>query len=368
MKSVRAVIASALALAVSPVFAGSEKPGALTQEEKVARGRYLVTIVGCNDCHTPHLAGPQGPEMDPKLLLSGHPETRRQNTASSWAFCSDDTSTAWIGPWGTSFARNLTQDKETGIGRWSEKDFFDTLRTGRRMGTGRHLLEPMPWRWFAQMRDDDIRSIFAYLKTVKPIKNRVPDAVPPMVPQDAAADSATAAADGGAEPPAGGRVMTPAEMVARGKYLVTIVGCNDCHTPHVVGSEGPQMDSTLMLSGHPEDRDPNKPLMWTVCSAASYTAMTGPWGTTFTRNLTPDKQTGIGSWTEQNFVDTMRTGRRMGKGRQLQEPMPWRWFAEMTDEDLQSIYAYLMTVKPIKNHVPEPRPLAGPAAPASKAR
>jgi hypothetical protein len=116
------------------------------------------------------------------------------------------------------------------------------------------------------------------------------------------------------------------------------------------------MDSSLMLSGHPGARDPKKPLQWAVCSSATSTAVTGPWGTTYTRNLTPDKDTGIGNWTEQNFVDTMRTGRRMGKGRQLLEPMPWRWFAEMTDEDLGSIYAYLMTLKPIKNHVPEPKP------------
>ena len=95
---------------------------------------------------------------------------------------------------------------------------------------------------------------------------------------------------------------------------------------------------------------------------ATMTSWAGPWGVSFTRNLTPDKETGLGDWTEQNFVETIRTGRRMGKGRELLPPMPVQAFKNMTDEDLKSIFAYLKTIPTIKNKVPEPLPPPGQPA------
>jgi mono/diheme cytochrome c family protein len=87
--------------------------------------------------------------------------------------------TAWAGPWGISFTANLTPDPDTGLGRWSEQDFIDTIRSGRHRGRGRRLLPPMPWFAYATMTDDDLRAIFAYLRTLKPVVNRVPQPIPP---------------------------------------------------------------------------------------------------------------------------------------------------------------------------------------------
>jgi hypothetical protein len=89
-------------------------------------------------------------------------------------------------------------------------------------------------------------------------------------------------------------------------------------------------------------------------AAATMTAWSGPWGVSFTRNLTPDPETGIGKWTEQNFIDSLRNGKIMGKGRPLLPPMPWAMYGTLTDEDLKAMFAYLKTIPPVKNRVPEP--------------
>ena len=86
------------------------------------------------------------------------------------------------------------------------------------------------------------------------------------------------------------------------------------------------------------------------------TAFSGPWGISYTANLTPDENTGIGIWDEDMFVKTIRNGRHMGEGRPLQPPMPWPWFAKMTDDDLKSVFAYLRTIPPIQNRVPDYQP------------
>ena len=157
------------------------------------------------------------------------------------------------------------------------------------------------------------------------------------------------------------------KLVNRGKYLVNAVGCNDCHTPWKMGPKGPEPDMTRFLSGHPQDMPlPPAPVAppgpWIGAFAATMTAWSGPWGVSFTRNLTADKETGLGDWTEQNFIATMRTGKRMGKGRDLLPPMPWPAFKNMTDSDLKSIFAYLKTIPVVKNKVPEPIPPAGQPA------
>jgi hypothetical protein len=98
-------------------------------------------------------------------------------------------------------------------------------------------------------------------------------------------------------------------------------------------------------------------------SAATNTAWAGPWGVSFTANLTPDPETGLGRWTDQQFIDTMRSGRRMGRGRELLPPMPWQSLTAATDQDLKAIFAYLQSLPAIKNQRPEPTP---PAPAASK--
>jgi hypothetical protein len=146
--------------------------------------------------------------------------------------------------------------------------------------------------------------------------------------------------------------------VKRGDYLVNAMGCTDCHTPHVMGPDGPEPDNTRFLSGHPADMSlppPPAPVgPWIASFAATMTAWSGPWGQSYTRNLTPDKETGLGDWTEEQFLQTIRTGRQQGRGRALLPPMPWPVIKNLTDEDLKAMFAYLQTIPTIKNKVPDP--------------
>jgi mono/diheme cytochrome c family protein len=147
--------------------------------------------------------------------------------------------------------------------------------------------------------------------------------------------------------------------VERGRYLVTVGGCNDCHTPLRMGANGPEPDIARMLSGHPEDLPlttpaPSLDAPWATTAAATMTAFSGPWGVSFAANLTPDDNTGIGTWSEELFIRTLRTGRHWGTARSILPPMPWQNFSQMTDSDLGALYAYLRTIKPIVNHVPAP--------------
>ena len=153
------------------------------------------------------------------------------------------------------------------------------------------------------------------------------------------------------------------DSVARGRYLVTVAGCNDCHTPWKVGPNGPEPDMSRMLSGHPQDvavksaaKPPEEP--WVMIAAATNTAWSGPWGVSFTANLTPDPETGLGKWTQRNFTETIRTGRHHGRGREILPPMPIRMYRNFTDDDLEAIFAYLGTIPAVRNRVPEPLPPA----------
>ena len=157
--------------------------------------------------------------------------------------------------------------------------------------------------------------------------------------------------------------MTKEEMIQRGEYLVTIGGCNDCHTPKIYGPTGPMEDTTRLLSGHPANEKISKvpveylgPGKWAGITNGHFTAWAGPWGVSFTKNLTPDEATGIGLWTDEIFIKAMRTGKNMGTGRDILPPMPWFNLAKLTDEDLKSIFAYLKSLNSIRNPVPEPRP------------
>ena len=151
--------------------------------------------------------------------------------------------------------------------------------------------------------------------------------------------------------------------MARGQYLVAITACNDCHTPFKMGANGPEPDMARLLSGHPEGMEPppppaaSGPWIWTGTDTG--TAFAGPWGISYSANLTPDEATGMGIWTEEMFVKAMRTGRHFGQSRPILPPMPWPWIAKMTDDDLKAVYAYLRSIPPVVNHVPDPAPPAG---------
>jgi mono/diheme cytochrome c family protein len=148
-----------------------------------------------------------------------------------------------------------------------------------------------------------------------------------------------------------------AGQIARGKYLVGFGGCNDCHTPLKLTDNGPVPDFSRLLSGHPENTKlpppPLQPGPW-FAATAGMTAWAGPWGITYAANLTPDTNTGLGIWSEQMFLTAMRTGKHMGAGRGILPPMPWQNLAQLTDDDLKAIFAYLRTLPPVMNHVPEP--------------
>jgi len=155
----------------------------------------------------------------------------------------------------------------------------------------------------------------------------------------------------------------------RGLYLVSTAGCHDCHTPFKMGAKGPEPDMSRALSGHPQDLQmPPAPTLpagpWVVVSAGTNTAHAGPWGTTFTANLTPDNETGLGQWTQKDFIATIRTGRHMGRGREVLPPMPIPVYNNFVDADLAAIYAYLRTIPAISNRVPEPLPPPQPMAAA----
>ncbi len=158
-------------------------PGASPEE----RGGYLVRIMSCNDCHTPLKMGPKGPEPDMGRMLSGHPESFGVPAAPShgdgaWVWSGTGTNTAFAGPWGITFTANLTPDPETGLGKWTEKTFLETFRTGRHMGHGRPVRPPMPVYWISQATDDDLKAIYAYLRTIPAVRNRVPQPVDPPEP------------------------------------------------------------------------------------------------------------------------------------------------------------------------------------------
>ena len=156
--------------------------------ERVARGRYLVSTAGCMDCHTPLKMGPHGPEPDMGRVLSGHPEQEKMTAVpvlpeGPWLMIASATNTAFAGPWGVSFTANLTPDPETGLGRWSVDDFKATIRTGRHLGRGREILPPMPIPVYANFNDTDLEAVFDYLRTLPPVKNRVPEPwAPPAAP------------------------------------------------------------------------------------------------------------------------------------------------------------------------------------------
>lgn len=188
----KGLAATCCALCVAALLAVSSS-GAFAQEKAMKassslaeRGKYLATIGGCSDCHSPKVFTPMGPMPDTTKLLSGHPAGTKLPEVpkgilapDKWGALTTNDMTAWVGPWGISFTANLTPDEATGLGSWTADMFIKALRTGKHMGEGRPILPPMPWPMIAQMTDDDLNALFAYLKSLPPIENAVPDPISP---------------------------------------------------------------------------------------------------------------------------------------------------------------------------------------------
>jgi len=160
------------------------KPKAMTEAEKIKRGEYLVNSIGCDDCHSPKRVGSNGFEVIAEKRFSGFnpdeplPTVNPGEVKKGWMLFAPDLTSA-VGAWGQSYAANISSDA-TGIGNWTEEQFIKSLREGKSKGLDgtRPLLPPMPWFVYKNMNDDDLKSIFAYLKTTQPVHNVVPQPRP----------------------------------------------------------------------------------------------------------------------------------------------------------------------------------------------
>jgi len=158
-------------------------------ENQVAWGKHIVTISGCNDCHTPKKMGPNGREDNMDLELSGNPsqvpapDVNRKEAESKGLLVAGSTFTSFVGPWGISYAANITSDTATGIGGWTIDQFKRVFKTGKFGGApqGRNVLPPMPWQGIGQMTDAELEAVFAYLQSTKPVHNIVPQPQPPVL-------------------------------------------------------------------------------------------------------------------------------------------------------------------------------------------
>ncbi len=180
------VVAAIVSSCTTPLaeIGDEEENATINKEELIKRGKYLVTVGACHDCHSPKIMTPQGFDIDSARLLSGHPATDEIPEAvvtSDWVLFSNDL-TAFVGPWGVSFSANLTPD-DTGIGNWTLDQFKRAIRKGLYKGLegSRPLRPPMPWQMYKTFSDDDLEAVFTYLKSIKPVQNNVP---PPISPKD----------------------------------------------------------------------------------------------------------------------------------------------------------------------------------------
>ncbi|HET9746596.1 MAG TPA: diheme cytochrome c-553 [Chitinophagaceae bacterium] len=184
LTAISAVIAAVFVACQDSKANEKQKSIAMTEQEKIKRGEYLVSSIGCDDCHSPKKVTATGFEIIPELRLSGFnpamaslkPST--DAVKSGWVLLASDLTTA-VGAWGQSYAANLTSDG-TGIGNWKEEQFIKAIREGKYKGLDntRPLLPPMPWFVYKNLTDDDLKSIFAFLRSTKPVRNVVPEPIP----------------------------------------------------------------------------------------------------------------------------------------------------------------------------------------------
>jgi mono/diheme cytochrome c family protein len=214
------------------------------------------------------------------------------------------------------YAANITPDPETGIGTWTDEEIVTAIREGKNK-EGRIIFPPMPVPTYNAMSDDDVKAIVAYLRTVPPVHNEVPESTY-KIPQQAM-------------PPAKGDPAPPAsDPVAYGGYVVNALAhCFECHT-----SPGPD--------GAPDFEN--------AMGAGGFEIQLAPGMVVTTANITPDPETGIGEWSDDEIKKALTEGVRPGGGK-LAPPMPFGFFKNMTEEDLDAVVAYLRTIPPIKNKV-----------------
>jgi mono/diheme cytochrome c family protein len=272
------------------------------------RGEYLaVHVANCIECHSQH-------DMT-KYSIPVVP-----GTEGGGGFAFDEK----LGLPGVLYGKNITPDSATGIGTWTDEEILRAMTQGISKN-GDTLFPLMPYTHFNRMAKDDLLSIIAYIRTLKPISNKVP-------PRNLMVPMAVVYPGKFLQPSIDGNVRPPAsDVVKYGEYMTTMADCGNCHSPQTPA--GPDM-TRMFAGGYTFDIGTNK-----VNSA----------------NITPDSLTGIGAWTEAMFVDKFAKYRDKSL---TQQPagnqntiMPVSLYAGMTDEDLKAIYAYLRTVKPISNKV-----------------
>jgi len=276
-----------LALTLGVTLAGSA--GMAQAQSPVERGGYLVnTIMTCQNCHTP--MGPNGPDFSKSL---------------SGGITFDEPPFKVTGS-------NITQDKETGIGNWTDAQIKTLLRTGKRPN-GVQVAEIMPTAFYGILTDKDLDAIVAYLRTVKPVKNKVPDPVYKIALPHIAFP--------GSEKPYTEAML--ADKVKNGFYLVTIGHCMECHTPF--GAKGKDFVGDLGKGGM---------------------EFPGPWGKSVSRNITPSKSKGIGGWSDAEIKTAITTGVSKD-GSKLKPPMGYPYYSHMTGGDLVCLLVHENTV-PVK--------------------
>lgn len=265
---------------------------------RLGRGKYLVeAVLACNHCHTPLDWTKHDPTMPAGMELAGV-----------------DLGTTDIGHL---VIPNITPDPETGAGKWSDDTLVRAIREG--IGhDGRALYPLMPFRLFRLLSDEDVASVVVYLRSLPPARNPLPQTQLTPSVQSRTQNKPQPIT----EPVLAPDLSTP---VKRGAYLVSIIGCAECHTPE--DKKGDSIASMRFGGGLIFD---------------------GPWGRVASANLTPDAS-GIPYYNQAMFVRTLRTG-YVGS-RELNPVMPWWAFRNMTDEDLTAIYAYLKTLKPVSHRV-----------------
>jgi len=285
------------------------------QDDLIAQGKYLSTIAGCTSCHTPLKAEYQNPQS----LTLAQIQTIAFNEAEA-----QDTEKLLaggrlfdLGPAGQVFTLNITPDEETGIGAWSDDQLKLAIKTGID-NEGKLLFPVMPYHVYNSMADADLEAVIAYMKSVNAVSNEAPER--------------TVSTEGMPSPPFQTGIVAPdaTDPAARGAYLVnSVMGCTDCHTPVDPATGAPQLDKYLA------GRQPYE----------------GPWGVVYGGNITPDEETGIGSWTEDEIKRALIAG--VGKDGRRLILMPWFAYSTLTAEDADAVVFFLKNGLPaVKNEIP----------------
>ena len=299
------------------IIATSAEASNYNQADELEHGRYIAAIAGCIDCHTPFKEEFQNPaamtldqlkifsfnlgatqDLENKLLAGGRPFD--------------------LGPAGILLTRNLTPD-ESGLGSWSDEQIRLAIKTGIN-NEGNLLFPVMPYHVYNTMADSDLDALIAYLRSIKPVNNPIP--------------KSTISTEGLPVPSYETGIIAPdpSDKAARGAYLVnSVMACTDCHTPVDPTTGAPQLDKYLA------GRQPYE----------------GPWGIVYGGNITPDNETGIGTWTEQEIIRAITSG--VDKDGRRLIFMPWFNYVTLKPEDAKAIAYYLKNVLPaVRNEIPAP--------------